>query len=612
MVNPSTTSGSGQVEKQAPLAQAEPLDALTMAVLSSRVRAIVREMTTTLLRAGRSAVITVARDFSCAVVTAEDEILETAEGLPGHVFGSHLQTRSMRELHPDIAEGDAFLHNDPHLGGTHHADHTILVPIFVDGEHLFTSCAKAHQADCGNSKATTYMPFARDIYEEGALSFPCVRVQKDYKDVDDIIRMCRRRIRVPDQWYGDYLATLGAARVAERRLKALVERYGRDVIVTFIKEWFDYSERRMIEAIEQLPEGSFIGEGRYDSLPGLPDGIPVKAKVDIDPKAAKVSVDLRDNIDCVPAGLNLCEATSTSYAYTGVFNGLNEDVPYNHGSFRRIDVMLRENCVVGIPVHPTSCSMATDNLADRLINAIQAAFAELAEGRGLAEGGIGVGPAGAVVSGKDPGRDGAAFVNQILLTSNGGPGTPQCDGWINYLFPCCAGLVYRDSIEVDEQKFPVLIRSLRLDCDSGGPGRMRGAPGTRVAYTPHGGPFEVAYPMDGWETPAKGVRGGREGRLTEALLIREDGQTERLPNFAFELINPGETVVGVASGGGGYGHPFSREPERVRHDVLEGFVSLDAARDDYGVVLVGDIADESLTVDQQATEALRESARQSD
>ena len=91
---------------------------------------------------------------------------------------------------------------------------------------MFTACAKAHQADCGNALPTTYMPGARDIYEEGALIFPCVRVQRENRDVEDIIRMCRRRIRVPDQWYGDYLATLGAARIAERRLKELVTVHG--------------------------------------------------------------------------------------------------------------------------------------------------------------------------------------------------------------------------------------------------------------------------------------------------------------------------------------------------------------------------------------------------
>jgi N-methylhydantoinase B len=103
------------------------------------------------------------------------------------------------------------------------------------------------------------MPGARDVYAEGALIFPCVRVQIDRRDVEDIIRMCRRRIRVPDQWYGDYLATLGAARIGERRLKELCEQYGAETISAFIREWFDYSERRMVEAVRRLPAGELTG-----------------------------------------------------------------------------------------------------------------------------------------------------------------------------------------------------------------------------------------------------------------------------------------------------------------------------------------------------------------
>ena len=129
------------------------LDSLTLSVIANRVDAIVREMSNTLLRSGRSTVIASVRDFSCTVVTADNRLLTATDGIPVHVLGSHIQTRSMCDLHDDLAEGDAFLHNDPYLGNTHAADHTILIPVFVDGEHLFTTCAKSHQADIGNSVA---------------------------------------------------------------------------------------------------------------------------------------------------------------------------------------------------------------------------------------------------------------------------------------------------------------------------------------------------------------------------------------------------------------------------------------------------------------------------
>jgi len=238
------------------------------AVLANRFDAIVREMTNTLFRSGRSSVLNTARDFSCCIVTADDQLLSAAEGLQAHVLGAGLQTQWMQRLHDDVAEGDAFLHNDPYLGNTHSADHTLLVPVFIDGEHFLTVSAKAHQADCGNSAPSTYMPFATDIYEEGALTFPCVRVQRDYKDVDDIIRMCRARIRVPDVWYGDYLAAIGAVRVGERRLHELVAKYGVETLKEFIVEWLDYSERRMTQAIGELPACRLEASSAHDVLPG--------------------------------------------------------------------------------------------------------------------------------------------------------------------------------------------------------------------------------------------------------------------------------------------------------------------------------------------------------
>ena len=113
----------------------------------------------------------------------------------------------MQQFHPELKRGDAFLHNSPYHGCSHAADHTILVPVIDDaGTHRFTVLAKAHQADCGNSMPTTYMGAARDVYEEGALIFPAVQVQRDYRDIEDIVRMCQMRIRVPEQWWGDYLA----------------------------------------------------------------------------------------------------------------------------------------------------------------------------------------------------------------------------------------------------------------------------------------------------------------------------------------------------------------------------------------------------------------------
>ena len=234
------------------------MDGVRLAILNKRFEAICRKMANTLFRTGRSGVLNTARDFSCCIVTADCELLATAESLPIHVLsGPDLMAASMKAFHPALQRGDAFLHNSPYHGCSHPADHTILVPVIDDdGRHRFTVLAKAHQADCGNSIATTYHGSARDVYEEGALIFPAVQVQRGYETIEDIVRMCRMRIRVPDQWWGDFLAMLGAARVGEREVMALADEVGWETLDLFAAEWFDYSERRMVEALKGLPAGS--------------------------------------------------------------------------------------------------------------------------------------------------------------------------------------------------------------------------------------------------------------------------------------------------------------------------------------------------------------------
>ncbi len=581
-------------------------DAVLLAVISNRFDAIVREMTNTLLRAARSAVLAVARDFSCSISTADGRLLATAEGVPVHVFGSQLQAASLLEIHPERREGDAYLHNDPYLGNSHAADQTVLVPVFFEGEHLFTAVAKAHQADIGNSIPTTYHAAAKDVYEEGSMIFPCVLVQRDFRDVDDIIRMCRKRIRVPDQWYGDYLAAIGAARIAERRMKELMAKYGRETVKAFIEAWFDYSERRTINAIRKLPKGRLFNTTCHDPVPGiLPDGIPLQISIEVDPEAAMIDIDLRDNIDCVPCGLNESMACTMANVMIGVFNSLEWDIPHNSGTFRRVRVQLRENCVVGIPRFPHSCSVATTNVGDRLVNMTQAAFAKIADGYGLAEGNTCLSAGCAVVSGNDARRGDGAYINQLVLMSGGGPASPRTDGWVNYILPDAGGLLYRDSVELDEQKYPIHVRSQRLVPDSGGAGRQRGSPGTEVVYGPRSNTMRVVIQPDGCMNPPQGVQQGHAGWAGSNWWIDTDGTTHQIVGLVDVELKPGQFAVGVDGGGGGYGDPLTRDPAKVLKDVRERWVTRDAAENVYGVVLTGDTESETLALDRSATERRR-------
>lgn len=579
-------------------------DPVKLSVLANAFDGIVREMTNGLLRSARSSVINTARDFSCAVLTADNQLLAAAEGVPVHVFGAGPLGEDMVELHDDIRAGDAFLHNDPYRGNSHAADHVILVPIFVGDRHVFTAVTKAHQADCGNAIPTTFSATARDVYEEGALIFPCVRVQRDYTDIDDIVRMCRARIRVPDQWYGDYLAMVGASRIAERRVQELAVKFGIDVLLEFVQAWFDYSERLASSAIATLPASVMVGTTAHDPFPGTgPDGVQLSATIEVEPDVGKVTIDLRDNPDNLPNGLNLTRATAVGSALAGILSGLPVTLPSNAGTFRRVDVLLREGCAVGIPRHPFSCSSGTTNLADRVVNMVQAAFSQIADGFGTAEGATGQAPAKSVISGID-GRNGNAYVNQILVGGVGGPATPHVDGWPTYQRPVCGSLLYHDSVEVDEQRYPILIHERTLVPDSGGAGRQRGGLATRVTMEARVDAVTLTYGMEGLQNPPKGVRGGQSGAVPGSWV--EDlasGQRREIPIVGRYDLQRGEKIVSVTPGGGGYGAPLDRDPEAVLDDVREYRVSLEAARSTYGVVI------ESDEIDHRATAELRRARR---
>ncbi|MBL8129581.1 MAG: hydantoinase B/oxoprolinase family protein, partial [Chloroflexia bacterium] len=412
-----------------------------------------------------------------------------------------------------------------------------------------------------------------------------------------------------DQWYGDYLAMVGSARIGESRLKDLTAKYGVELMQQFIEEWFDYSERRVAHVISRMPAGTITGHGRHDPFGPLPEGIPINVTVSIDPDAAMIDIDLTDNIDCVPAGVNESRTCAMNNCMTGVFNSIDPDIPHNAGTFRRIRVHLRENCVVGIPRFPHSCSVATTNVGERLVVTTQKAFADAWDGYGLAEGSCGIGPGFAVVSGKDWRRNNDPYVNQKFLGSQGGPAGPEIDGWVTYGNSVTNGLMFRDSVEIDEQKYPIRVSEIRVREDSEGAGRRRGAPGFRVAYGPKQDEMRAFYVTDGCHFPPRGVRGGGDAAPSLPYVVHTDGEIEDLPTIANHDVQAGELLLHLLSGGGGYGDPLEREVERVREDVLSRFITFERARDVYGVVFTGTELTDALAVDAAGTSRQRERLR---
>ena len=587
----------------------QKLDPVIFVTLANRLDSIVREAMQTCIQSSRSSVLQ-ARDLSASICDSKSRLVSMAQGLPIHVLTSNMAVAPIPELFDDIAPGDCFLNNSPFHGCGHHADYTFCTPIFFQDRIVFWVLLRAHQADTGAPVPTVYLPLAKDIYEEG-VHWPCVRVQRDYKDLTDVLRIGLANIRVPDQWYGDFAAAVGCTRIAEKRLVALLEKYGAETIEQFIEEWMDYGSRRMLEEIKTLPEGTWENETTLDPLPFAPEGITIKIKLTIDHGDGVMIVDLTENPDQFEAGINLTEATAKASVMEGIFWCLDPTLPHNSGAFDRVTFKLREGSIAGIPRFPVGTSVATDFTADRMGGCAIALMAKLDPNKGGGEGGF-VSWAEPVFSGKDYRYNDAPYVDQIIIPgaiTGGGPGVKGYDGWLVWTIAATMGNLWTTSVELWEKNIPHVVEcGAQIVPDSGGAGEYSGGPGARVVTRAKGNPTVAAGFGDGKVFPPKGVLGGESGGGNRGFILDGDGhRIQDLPMVGLFEIKPGQALEGLNTGGGGFGDPLDRDPERVRHDVRKAWVTMEKARRTYGVVL--DMDPELFAVDYEETRVLRDEMR---
>jgi N-methylhydantoinase B len=306
--------------------------------------------------------------------------------------------------------------------------------------------------------------------------------------------------------------------------------------------------------------------------------------VSVNSDAGTVEIDLTDNPDCLPSGLNLSEACSGTAAMIGVFNSIDHQVPKNAGAFRRINVKLRRNCIAGITEHPFSCSAATTNISDRVANSVQLALSELGEGIGMAEIGAVIAPSAGVVSGIDA-RNGRRFINQVFLAFSAGAASAHADAWWMMIDIGNGGMAGLDGVELDELYHPLLIKRRAFQPDTEGAGTFTGAPSTVVEFGPVLGSFQIAYGSDGHINAPRGVRGGLSGGAADQFRRYSDGTQIQLPACTQISVDDGEMIIAISTGGGGYGSPLRRAEGAVLADYREGWISQSRARDVYGVAI---------------------------
>lgn len=581
----------------------EDIDPVVFSVVYARLDGILSEMTETILTTARNPILYGAKDFTCTVMSPRAEVLSMHDCLPIHVGTMDPALRFLiRVFGDDIHEGDVFVNNAAYAGNAHVGDWTMFAPIFHDGVLIAWAANKCHLIDLGAHVPGSVDAGARDVYEE-AMHFPGVRVCRNHEPIEDIVRFLGYNIRYPQHWYGDFLAQLGSLWTAEKRIRSLCDRFGTDVVKGCFSEALRYGERRMDEVIRRLPAADIEVSMTGEIIDGFfPDGVPLKLGLKVLPDEGRIEFDYTHMPDQQAFGYNLTYATARCSALQGTLPVLDPDIPNNDGALKRITVKQREGALAGIPRWPVGTSVATIALCDEVTNLVLKAWSQILPDAAM--GGMGEYCAANYI-GSGRSAAGEDYAHVFYLAASGGGATRTHDGLPHMFGACIMGNMGYESIELVELARPLTVWEVGAITDSGGAGRYRGAVGVRQRIQPRDHVMNIHYGGSGHTCAAFGFDGGAAGAVADHRVdAGRDGDTlSALPNSGITDIEPAQMWVADTGGGGGCGDPLTRDPQAVLDDVCDGFVSLERARDTYGVVIVA--ADGAYTLDAAATTALR-------
>ena len=576
----------------------ENIDPITFSVILNRFNTIAREMTLTLEHTAWTSILALARDFSCAIYDAKARQVCMMDALPIHTNSLHVILRSMvKAFEGKVEDGDVIVSNDPYSGNTHVGDFVTACPVFYKGEHLFWSVTKGHQLDCGAYEATSVAPSAKDVWQE-ALQLPPIKFYERGEPRQDVINMYLANIRYKDMLYGDLMAQLGSIWTGKRRMLELVDEYGPDELMRYIDAILDYADRRTSDELRTIPDGTYVGESWIDSDGMGNTNLTVRAAVTI--KDDHVHVDYAGSSPQGAGGTNGTQGVMEASSGIPILCALDPDIPHNDGCLRHISCDAPEGSIVKAK-YPAATAMATLCPATQEQEAIWKALAQAAPDRTSAGyAGFNCVPS---ISGVDERGDAPVeWAAMFFNGASGGGASKTADGWPLIMLSSALGGLKILSTEMCELLYPFTVDYNQIEIDSMGQGKTMGGAGIRVMVRPYGTPMNCYGTGDGAANPPFGVFGGTcgigGGNYRETL---ESGHRDYCSSKGFMLIEPGQTWVGVSSGGGGFGDPLERSPQQVCEHVRDEIISFETARDIYGVVLDSD----TFQLDARGTEKLR-------
>ncbi len=557
-------------------------DPATFEIVKNSLYKIAEEMRVVLAKTAYSPLLKSAGDYSCGVFDGAGEMVAQGPDLPIHLGSMPDAVRAVvKAFAADVHAGDVFIHNDPYFGGSHLPDVNVVRPAFHDGRLLGYACLRAHWPDVGSATPGSYGAVT-EIFGEGLRMPPLRLVSRGIVNAD-LERLILANVRTPDERKGDLGAQLAATLRATERLQTLAARYGAEGLIRYMADVMDYSERLMRAALTDLPDG----EGSFDELcdgDGIADdadGRDAQFRIclTVRKRGDRLVADFTGTDPQVAGPMNAPLSVTASGIYCGLKMAIdpNNLIPPNSGCWRTIRVRAPKGCVVNAEF-PAPVVYANHEISHRVADMVFAALAPFMPDHVMAcsQGTSAI----FIIGGVDPRTD-RHYVS--YETIKGGFGArPTKDG-----IHCVASGIsntMNTPVEVLEMAFPVRVERYEINPDSGGAGRFRGGCGARRVWRMlERADATGTLCMERMTTPPFGLTGGKPGAAAVVTLTTPDGATRGLPSKGAFAAPAGSVVDMITPGSGGFGPPEQREHAAIGRDLVDGYVSAEAVRRDYGI-----------------------------
>lgn len=567
------------------------VDPITTEIIRNAFVSIAKDMNATLIRSAFTPVIYEGKDCSVALIDADGEVLGQSLGLPLFLGNLEICVKLIAEEHgwDYFKEGDVFYMNDSYMTGTHLNDSTIIMPIFWRGDRIGFAASRAHWLDVGAKDPGTPVD-SHEIYQEGMRWGP-TRLYENGKPREDVIDLLRRNSRFGESTVGDMNAQVAAGRTGEKRLHALFDRFGAETIAAARDEIFKQTEILEREAVRAVPDGVYHAEGYLDD-----DGLgsdPLLVKLKLTVKDDAMEIDLAGSAEQATGPVN-CGFTQTVAAARVAYKLLIcSEVSPNGGSFRPLEVIAPKRTIFSAE-EPAACGWYFSSLGlliDLVVKALAPVMPERAAGAHYGDSMV------ISAAGLDPRNDNEFFF--MIEPTTGGWGASLGRDGESSLINNVNGSFKDIPVEIFENKYPLRLLSYGIRKDSGGIGKYRGGNGTYREYLVQAD-SDLFLWFERSETTAWGIFDGQDGLAPNVIVQRPGEDTLEVLKINGIKVQSGTVIKSLTGGGGGYGKPLERDPEAVRQDVIDGYVSPEHARAAYGVELTND-----LEVDAEKTRSLR-------